>query len=388
MLLLIVSFIASINDSIGYNYLMEYYPGVVSYHNLYFYGNLRYDFEKSESSREGSSMQMDYYKRYYSLKNDWYLMINPYGSFNREDNENELYAYLRSEGDYKVYPFSAPFFASLGGNFQGWWRNADTSDFRRVSGELEAGIGFGRMIPLSTAYEVLKIEEELSELGNLDKNISKEDLALITDFLRNKGHYLDVREFWRDFENLIKNLEGFNSDRLGAVPTIRIDEIINRGSYTYRMNRDRGYEIRGYTGFKFSKDYGTSPEINYEDFFLGGRFRYSRPISTKLQFRFDLEGETYVSDSIEIKNINISSSLYYEVLKKLYLTLNAGYYNVKDRYYEIKREYFSVSLSPTYYIQYRLSFGLRGTYYYYTSNDYNGETYRGSLSASFRYYLF
>jgi len=407
MLLFIISFLASVNDSIGYNYLMEYDPGIVSYHNLSVSGNGDYRFEELVAPRGGSSLGIGYYKRNYSLKNDWYLRMAPGGRFYRISEENRLDASLKSEGDYKIYPVTIPVFLSSGGYFYGLWReglDGEDSDYYGIEGELKTGIGFGRMIPLSTAYQALKIEEELIELGKLDENISKEELKQITDFLRNSSRYLDAREFWRDFEDIIKNLKGFNSDRLGAVPTIRINEIINgsvfayavkgreetliRSAFPYSVNRDRGFEIKGYAGFDFVKRSAIDFDESNENFFLGGNFTYSRPLSTKLQFLFDSEVETYVSDSVRIKSIDISSSFYYEVLKKLYMTLDCKYNKDINRYNGREEEYLLVSLSPTYYIQYRMSFSLRGTYYYYIEYPSIDSRYRGFLSASFRYYIF
>jgi hypothetical protein len=244
------------------------------------------------------------------------------------------------------------------------------------------------MIPLSTAYKALKIEEELIELDELYENFSTEDLNRVTEFLRNRSRYLDVREFWADFENIIKDLKGLNSNRLGAVPTIRINEIINGSSYVYSMQRNRGYDIRSYVGFEFSKNNATIPETSHAKFFLGGNLNYSRPLSTKLQFLLDSEVETYISDSVGIKSISVSYSLYYEVLKKLYLAFSSKYSKNIYRYEDgTNREYVSVSLAPTYYIQYRMSVRLRGTYYYYINDPYD-DTYRGSLSASINYYIF
>ena len=102
-----------------------------------------------------------------------------------------------------------------------------------------------------------------------------------------------------------------------------------------------------------------------------------------------MELETYVSDSVEIKNLVISSSLDYEVLKKLYLTLTSGYYREIIRYYGVEREYVSISLEPTYYIQYRMSFSLRGGLSYYINyGTYDDDTFRGSIAARINYYLF
>lgn len=393
MLLFLIGFVASVNDSIGYSYLMEYDPGVVTYHNLSVYGNGSYYFEESHSESGRSSLNVNYYKRHYSLKSDWYLGINPRGSFSRRGEENSISAGFRGKGDCKFYPISAPIFLSSEGDLDltGSWRDGEGSDYYITQGELRAGIGFGRMIPLSTAYQALKIEEELVELGKLDENISKEELKQVADFLSNSSRYLDAREFWQDFENIIKNLKGFNTDRLGTVSTIRIDEIINKGkgSYIYNMSRDRGYAVKGHAGYEFyGRSSTTGTDIDYKRYFLGGNFTYSRPLSTKLQFLFDSRVETYVSDSIEIKNLNISSSLYYEVLKKLYLTLTSGYYSYMSRYNERKREYLSISLEPTYYIQYRMALSLRGDVSYYIEDIFNGGTYRGSFGATINYYLF
>lgn len=389
MLLFLISFVASVNENIRYNYLMDYYPEVVSYHNLSIYGNGSYVLYESKAGYTYTYTDIYYYKRYYSLRNDLNFRTIPGIQFGRSNSENYLTTDLGVDGDYKVYPASIPFFVSFGTDFSGSWNTGPGFTDYSTGGELKTGIGFGRMIPLSMPYEALKIEEELIELGELDENFSTEDLNSITEFLRNSNRYLDEREFWKDFENIIKSSKGFKSDRLGAVPTIRMNEIINGGIYSYRMNRDRGYDIRGYAGFEFSKNNVTIPETSRGKFFLGGNLVYSRPLSTKLQFLFDSEIETYVSDSVGIKSIDVSSSFYYEVLKKLYLTFSSVYSKDIYRYGDgTNREYITVSLAPTYYIQYRMSVGLKGTFYYYIDVPYYDDTYRGLLTASFNYYIF
>lgn len=390
MLLFLISFVASVNENIGYNYLMEYYPEVVSYHKSSISGGGYYDFEESEAGQTYTSTTISYYKRYYSLGNDLNLKMTPGVQFRRLNSENYITTYLGGYGDYKIYPTTIPFFVSFGADFSGSWNTGPSFTDYSTGGEFKAGIGFGRMIPLSTAYEALKIEEELIELEELDENFSTEDLNRITEFLRNSNRYLDEREFWADFENIIKESRGFNSDRLGSVPTIRIDEIINSGSrYLYSMQRDRGYDIRGYAGFEFSKNNITIPETSRGKFFLGGNLIYSRPLSTRLQFLFDSEIETYVSDSVGIKSIDISSSFYYEVLKKLYLTFSFAYSKDIYRYGNgTNREYIDISLNPTYYIQYRMSVRLGGSFRYYIDHLSYDDMYIGSLDASIIYYLF
>ena len=163
MLLFLIGFVASVNDSIGYNYLMEYGPGIVSYHNLYFNGRGEYDFEESEEGYTFTSTKIYYYKRYYSLKNDLNFRIAPDARFIRSNSENLLLTYLSVDGDYKIYPTAVPFFTSFEGNFWGNWTKGSGYTNISIGGELKTGIGFGRMVPLSKAYEALKIEEELIE---------------------------------------------------------------------------------------------------------------------------------------------------------------------------------------------------------------------------------
>ena len=389
MILFLISFVASINENIGYNYLMEYYPEVVSYHNLSIYGNGSYTLYESRADYTSTYTDLYYYKRYYSLRNDLDFRAGPGIYFSRSNSENYLTTDLGVNCDYKIYPAEIPFFVSFGIDLSGSLNTSSASTVYSTGGELKTGIGFGRMIPLSMPYKALKIEEELIELGELDENFSAEDLNSVTEFLRNSNRYLDEREFWADFENIIKESRGFNSDRLGAVPTIRMDEIINGGIYSYSMNRNRGYDIRGYAGLEFSKSNIVTPETSRGKFFLGERLTYSRPLSTKLQFLFYSEVEAYVSDSVGIKSIDVSSSFYYEVLKKLYLTFSSLYSRDTYRYGDgTNREYINISVAPTYYIQYRMSLKLGGSFYYYIDDPDYDDTYRGRFSASFNYYLF
>jgi len=382
-------------DTTDYKYLLQYEPGVISYQDLDFFGIGRGYFRKSLLPRTETYFSLRYFKKYYSRKADYFLSIRPSPSiYIREDNTS-LGFNLSVNGDWNYYPLKDYFFTLLGGDFTGVWYNRESVRYYSVSGEIRAGIGVGRIIPIMPIYKALKIEQELMNLGMLTGSLSKDKLEEIADQVRERGEYDDPRHFWRDLESVIVNSEQFKENNLGAVPTIRIDKILSSYPYMHRYylenkyvdifeivpkrfeavypyRRGRGFKGELYFGNLYNKHYVTScydRESNKN--FVGARFNYSHPLSINLQFSFNSIAEVFITDSIYWRKAAIEVDLTYELFNQMFT-----YW--KYNYNGLGKWLGRTSLGFIYYIDYKMALELRGEVLYSEkNNDFKGEIFLG-----------
>jgi hypothetical protein len=392
LIFLIGGLFSSSNDSTGLKFLKQYDPKYVSYQHLSVgldgSGRLRSNLYNSVSG--------------YGNK-DYYFFIYPSQSLNLYRGNFSLTSRGNLQGAFQWYPFPVPLFAMVDGNLHGDYSEMSENDIIKDGvAEVEVGLGFGRIIPLSDAYKTLKIEEELINLRELIGRFDRRELEKISDQIVKKEKYLDERDFWRDLDSIITETESFKHDRLNAVSAIRIDKILNsslrsrvsRLPYISAVDIDNGYE----TGFYFGYHYRysryideSSDEINRtKEIYTGVKYDFAHPLSVKLHLYGHSSGEAYLSDSVGLKEVNLSFGLNYEVFNSFFSDLSIGYTNSKNRHLTWGRdeEYLGLDWRNIYYIDYKLAISLNGYLFYYTRIGDHSDFFSGALTTSIDYYFF
>ena len=400
LIFLIGGLFPSSNDTLGLKFLREYDPEYLFYHHLSVgldgYGNLR---GNSSNSVSGYN-DFDYYRRTYSTSKDYYFWIYPYQGIRYYSNDVSFFSRLEFQGSFKLYPFPGPLFTLIEGDlnsdFSGSW---DAPINKNGIAEIKAGFGFGRIIPLFNAYKALKIEEELLDLGELSGKFNRRGLEKISDQIMKKDKYLDERDFWRHLDSIITEAESFKHERLNAVSAIRINEILN-GSYKRQGTRapyisgiDRGFETGFYFGYQYRySKYNDNDQTREEKYIYSGiRYDFAHPLSVKLNSYGHSSGEWYLSDSLELKEVNIRIGLVYEVFNNFFSDLSVEYCNRKNRYLTGPQnaQYISLDWINKYYIDYKLSVSVIGYLnYYMRSSDDDSNYFSGSLRTSIDYNFF
>ncbi len=376
-------------DTAGYKYLLQYEPDVVSYEDL----SLRISgggyFLYSEYDDVTEYSSLSYLKRYYSHKIDYLLSVNPFQSIYKYDEDRMFDIGISLSGYGKYYPIPNYFFGSLGGKFRSIFRR-DSLNQSSISGEFTAGVGIGRIIPLSPMDKALRIEQELMELGVISNPLFREDIKRIADQIGKKEEYNDPRDFWRELESSITKSEQIEDNRLGAVLTIRIRNIIKMPSFSYRKYkrypalRCRGFEGEIYGGYLYRNPF---PSLYYKKVnknFIGVRFDYSHPLSVRLQFTFSSIGELFLLESLDLRQATIKSDLTYEVLNRLFTTWEIEY-SRRDISSDVIDyiEIWESSLECRYFIEYKMSVFLKNDLIYSPES----REYKFRLSTGFNYYF-
>lgn len=404
LIFLIGGLFSSSNDSTGLRFLREYDPEYLSYHHLSVglngYGYLRSDAYNSVSSYG----DFDYYRRIYSTSKDFYFRIQPYQSLSLYESGFSSSSRGNLAGAFQWYPFSLPLFTQIEGKLYGDYSKRPENDIRKDGvAEIKAGLGFGRIVPLSDAYKTLRIEEELNDLGELPGRFDRRELEMISNQIMRKNKYLDERNFWRDLDSILTETENFKHDRLNAVSAIRINRILGTNakvrlsSVSYLYGFDRGYEMGFYLGYLYRYSKYTSG-LSGEDLtnkekglYTGVRYDFAHPISVKLHLCGHSSCEAYLSDSVGLKEVNLSIGLSYEVFNSFFSDFNIEYLNSERRYPSWGRdeEYFGFDWRNIYYIDYKLSISFNGSFSYFLGRgDDIADSFRGSLSTSIDYNFF
>jgi hypothetical protein len=405
VLLLIGGLFSSPNDTTGLNFLKEYDTEYLSYHHLSVSLN-EYGYLDSDSYNSASVYgDFRYYRRVYSRSKDFYFWVQPYQYFDFYEGYFSLSSRGYLIGTFQWYPLSFPIFTLIQGDLNGDYSKRQGTDILKSGvAEVEVGLGFGRIIPLYDAYKTLKVEEELINLGELSGKFDRRDLEKISEQIIRKEKYLDERDFWKDLDSIITETENFKNDRLNAVSAIRINRILGTSLRTklsrisYLSGVDRGYETGLYLGYNY-RYYSRIDEIGDEDYankekeiYAGVRYDVAHPISVKLNLYGHSSGEAYLSDSLGFKEINLKAGLNYEVFNSFFSDFSIEYSNNTRRYYTWDREdeeRFSLIWRNLYYIDYKLSISVNGSFAYsLRRGDDHTNLFRGSLSSSLNYNFF
>lgn len=348
-ILLFLSFLLpDLKNSSDYRNLLTYEPeelifrdfSLIAYAKVYFNDPISYDYHLYECIKPA------YYRRYYSSKYEYNLLFSGEQKVIGSEGAKSIYFISSLIGTGKYYPVNDLMFTSLSIDLNpAFYRDKEDSWDSRITGEIQMGFGFGRMIPISPMDKAIKVQKELKKLRVITDSFSDEVLKGIADLISRKENYNDPRDFWREIERIIVSSGFLDGERLGAVPTIRLNEIFEsnipwnwnlpeRTSFVYDFGklyfrsihknlfggRERGFEGEIYIGDRY-----LSIESNSNKIFLGGRFDYAYPLNSRLQISFNSISEFYTGDTLKWRKANVGTELTYEVFRQLFNRFSLKY---------------------------------------------------------------
>jgi hypothetical protein len=346
------TFLSSFENSSDYKNLLTYEPELLVFQDFSLVGFTRVDFKKLsiKDSYILEWLNPVYYRKYYSNKYEYDLSVSG-KEIIYYYKDTKLYINLWLQGIGQYYPINELLFTSLSFNLIPELYKGDSWD-RRFTGEIKMGFGFGRMIPISPMDKAINIQKELLGLGVITDSFSDEILKEIANIISQKANYNDPRDFWMELERIIVSSGLTEGEKLGAAPTIRLNEIFITyipwnwsvpertrdiydlsGSYFRSVymslleGREKGFEVEIYIGDRYKSNYSKRNNL-----FLGGRFDYSYPLSQKLQISFNSISEFFTGDTLKWRKANVKTELTYEIYRRLFSRFGLRYNGLNSNY--------------------------------------------------------
>lgn len=239
---------------------------------------------------------------------------------------------------------------------------AGTYEFQDSASEdnigVTVGLGYGRVWNATPLAKALRVQQELSAQGILTRELSDDELLAIAEVIGRQDEYLvehgsaDYKgPYFSDIEALIKDSGALLNDELGALGTVKLDEVLFDEAISARRH---GWLVRGGAGFQasdfsgiadndpkllfeleYAKPYGLRGQLinvaTYEPIFgdntvqkLGNRLSYSYEVSDRIDWinSWDLSFQQ-ADDAADTRftSNKLTSTLGYNLTNKLDLGL-------------------------------------------------------------------
>lgn len=363
-------FAPELDSSSNYKNLLTYEPEKLIYHAFSIFINTRLRLIDMEMDDYCLSeyLSSGYQRRYYSPEFEYKLAITGRQNISVYENSKRYHFDFGINGMGEYYILDGLFSGSFHFGMNPRVYKLDKWH-KFLSGEVQIGLGLGRLIPIAPMDKALKIQKELIESGVITESFAIETLKEIANLIALQSNYNDPREFWNELESVIANSGLIEGNKLGAAATIRLNEILKSnitwnlsyprlGGYRYfggplaipkdfpeivLSERMRGFEVEVYLGGRYRSG------GNYEDnFFIGGRFDYSYPLSPKLQISFNSISELFPGDTIKWRRARVKTELSYEIYRRLFSRLRLSYNGLNTA------ELWTITAGLDYLIEYKM----------------------------------
>lgn len=283
-------------------------------------GNYAYSGAGGSTQTNDGAVSLAYSRYFNSLPYAWDINLHGVGATRRtgEGVQEKTYSLVAGPGIRKYFDSERDIF------YSGDLRATANSDFDRPTVEITPGIGYGRFIRVTPLAQALRIQEFLLAEGVIVAQLPEETLIGLAQILERQGEYetqfgdrYKVKWF-EDMEGVIAASGMFVGEGLGAVGSLRIDEVLFQEHVNERFV---GWDIR--TGIRFemlTRDSMTKRQ----DPGLSIRLRYSRPAGWKSQFDVSLQYTSPFSGDFGTDVFTFYSSVnyLYEVTNRIDFTVS------------------------------------------------------------------
>ena len=261
------------------------------------------------------------YRRYFnSLPYAWDLNFHGVGVTRRnaDDEQEGSYNFVAGPGIRKYFNPEADLF------YSGELRVTGNSDFDRPTVDFTPGVGSGRFIRVTPLAQAVRIQEFLLDEGLITGFLPDETLVELAQVIERRDEF-ETRfgdrykvKWFEEMERVISKSGKFTHDGLGAVGSLRVDEVLFQEHVNERFI---GWDLR--TGVRFealTKDADT----DRQDPGLSLRLRYSRPVGWDSQFDISAQYTSPFTSDFGSNIFTLSSSLnyLYEVTNRVDFTIS------------------------------------------------------------------
>ncbi len=201
-------------------------------------------------------------------------------NFSISDGSVDYDAY--GSGRYNLYITPSDFFAFGGAR-------VDVSDnFSELAGvKVSTGTGYGRFKNVTPLVRSSLIDQMLVERGAIAENLPEEIVKRMGELIGGMGPESEVETIVDEIVSIIESEVELEGSELGAVATLRIREIIERGLEPSLC----GWEVRGGLSYEI-----LDPQGEERDILLNAAARYARPFTPYSQLTLEAD----VSSTFEI----------------------------------------------------------------------------------------
>lgn len=224
------------------------------------------------------------YNRFYnSLPYAWDIGVNGLATTRRTvaDEQKGTYNFI-------VSPSLRKYFNPEGNLFySGEARITGGSSTDRPSLDVTPGVGYGRFVRVTPLAQAVRIEAFLLREGVIRKALPRATMVRLAQIIERRAEYETehgptYKAVWyEDMEKAIATTGNFTKKGLGAVGTLRVEEVLFQENVNERFV---GWDARA--GVRFEA-LTPDADIDRQDPSLSLRLRYSRPVGWRSQLDFD-----------------------------------------------------------------------------------------------------
>lgn len=193
--------------------------------------------------------------------------------------------------------------------------------FDQPATAVTVGVGYGRFIDATALAKAVRIEEFLIREGELTGHLPKEAILKLSSIIQRRGEYEDrfgdayKDDWYNDMEETLSDSGMLTEDTLGAIGTLRIEEVLEREKIADRFY---GWDATLGTKFDITLPYDNQdrPPGN-----LDVSANYARPISWRLQLNERFSMTTPFDNIVKSFLASLSSDLSYELSNRVDLRL-------------------------------------------------------------------
>lgn len=229
------------------------------------------------------------YNRFYnSLPFSYDVTFNGVGTTRRNaaDDQDNSYNFVVNAGVRKYFRPDGNEFYSVESSITG------NNDYDRPAMDVTPGVGYGRFIQVTPLAQAVRIEYFLLKEGVVKGRLSKKVMIELAQVIEKRPEFETeygdrYKIYWfRAMEEVIARAGSFTEDGLGAVGTLRVEEVL----FQERINeRYIGWDARAGVRLEAVTPY---KDQDRQDPSLSVRARYSRPVSWKSQVDVNLQYTT------------------------------------------------------------------------------------------------
>ena len=273
-----------------------------------------------DTQTNDGSASLIYNRFFNSLPYAYDLNFNGVGTTRRTpaDKQNNSYNFLANAGVRKYLNPDGNLFYSGDAQING------DDDFDRPGITATPGLGYGRFIRVTTLAQAVRIEEFLLEEKVIKGRLPKKTMIKLAQIIERRAefeteHGNRYKVFWiAAMEEAIAASGKFTEEGLGAVGTLRVDEVLFQEHINERFI---GWDARGGIGLELLNPI---EKVDRQDPGFSLRLRYSRPVGWKSQVDVTAQyGSPFTGDfGANVYDLSGTVNYLYEVTNRIDFTLS------------------------------------------------------------------
>ena len=195
---------------------------------------------------------------------------------------------------------------------------SSATPYDNVASTVSIGLGYGRFINATPLARAIRIQEELGRENALKSPVPKEallKLAMLLTSDKQEEYRARHKEVWEKYyleaiEEVLVQSGAIQGDRLGAVPMVRIREVLDEVVH----DRYYGFELSGGVGYELTQPYSEMDKDPVGEL----NVKYARPVGIRTQITEIVTVTTPFTDILgKESSLLATTSLSYEATRQV-----------------------------------------------------------------------